>query len=116
MASSAPHRPPSRDPSRTGIAAQLPAGPDPQDLKQLASAMAAAAVTLQRLPRAAGDGPAGARSALSQCAVSNPGTACLSRPITCVDPLVDCTALASVLSVADSQVEKASTPTTHQRS
>ena len=63
MASLAPHRPPSRDPSRTGIAAQLPAGPDPQDLKQLASAMAAAAVTLQRLPRAAGDGPAGARSA-----------------------------------------------------
>ena len=63
MAASAPHRPPSRHPSRTGFAAHQPTGLDPQDLKRLGDAMAAAAVTLQRLPRVAGDGPAGARSA-----------------------------------------------------
>ena len=59
MTEPAPRPVPPRHPAR----AALPPGIDAADLRRLAAALAAAADVVRRLPRGAGDGPAGVRSA-----------------------------------------------------
>ena len=50
-------------PPRPPVRASLPPGIDAADLRRLAAALAAAADVVRRLPRGAGGGPAGVRSA-----------------------------------------------------
>ena len=59
MTEPAPRPVPPRHPAK----AALPPGIDAADLRRLAAALAAAADVVRRLPRGAGDGPAGVRSA-----------------------------------------------------